>query len=195
MRFLLPGMNVSLFLYCFSSLSLLTISPNLFQSHWASSHPGLFFPSNFVLLHNAHVLLHPALVFMGFIKAFCWLFIFDKETHVQICLSQRGRACGWLMFSVTRFLSCFPNNLLYTDMGTLRKWLFRKTAFDVKLATEHGSLGYIVLKIKCGEGGGRGESRWGIQVNPWLIHVNVRQNQLQYRKVISLQLIKINEIK
>ena len=37
-----------------------------------------------------------------------------------------------------------------------------------------------------------GESRWGIHVNPWLIHVNVWQKPLQYCKVISLQLIKIN---
>ena len=28
--------------------------------------------------------------------------------------------------------------------------------------------------------------------NPWLIHVNVWQKPLQYYKVISLQLIKIN---
>ena len=34
---------------------------------------------------------------------------------------------------------------------------------------------------------------WGIHVNPWLIQVNVWQNPLQYCKVISLQLIKINE--
>ena len=33
---------------------------------------------------------------------------------------------------------------------------------------------------------------WGIPVNPWLIHVNVWQKALQYCKVISLQLIKIN---
>ena len=31
-----------------------------------------------------------------------------------------------------------------------------------------------------------------IQVNPLLIHVNVRQKPLQYCKVISLQLTKIN---
>ena len=43
-----------------------------------------------------------------------------------------------------------------------------------------------------GEGGGRGESGWGTHVNPWLIHVNVWQKPLQYCKVISLQLIKIN---
>ena len=42
------------------------------------------------------------------------------------------------------------------------------------------------------EGGGRGGSGWGIHVNPWLIHVNVWQKPLQYCKVISLQLIKIN---
>ena len=34
-----------------------------------------------------------------------------------------------------------------------------------------------------------GGSGWGIHVNPWLIPVNVRQNPLQYCKVISLQLI------
>ena len=36
---------------------------------------------------------------------------------------------------------------------------------------------------------------WGAHVNPWLIHVNVWQKPLQYCKVISLQLIKINEKK
>ena len=37
-----------------------------------------------------------------------------------------------------------------------------------------------------------GGSGWGIHVNLWLIHVNVWQKPLQYCKVISLQLIKIN---
>ena len=42
--------------------------------------------------------------------------------------------------------------------------------------------------------GGRleGRSGWGTYVNPWLIHVNVWQKPLQYCKIISLQLIKIN---
>ena len=45
-----------------------------------------------------------------------------------------------------------------------------------------------------GWGGRReGGSGWGAHVNPWLIHVNVWQKPLQYCKVISLQLIKINE--
>ena len=38
-------------------------------------------------------------------------------------------------------------------------------------------------------GGGSG---WGTHANPCLIHVNVWQKPLQYCKVISLQLIKIN---
>ena len=37
-----------------------------------------------------------------------------------------------------------------------------------------------------------GGSGWGTHVNPWLIHVNVWQKPLQYCKVISLQLIKLN---
>ena len=44
-------------------------------------------------------------------------------------------------------------------------------------------------------GRGKGGSGWGIHVKPWLIHVNIRQKPLQYCKVISLQLIKINEKK
>ena len=45
--------------------------------------------------------------------------------------------------------------------------------------------------------GGRweGGSGWGTHVNPWPIHVNVWQKPPQYCKVISLQLIKINEKK
>ena len=45
--------------------------------------------------------------------------------------------------------------------------------------------------------GGRQEGRsgWGTHVNPLLIHVNIWQKPLQYCKVISLQLIKINEKK
>ena len=42
--------------------------------------------------------------------------------------------------------------------------------------------------------GGRweGGSGWATHVNPWLIHFNVWQKPLQYCKVTSLQLIKIN---
>ena len=37
-----------------------------------------------------------------------------------------------------------------------------------------------------------GGSGWETYVHPWLIHVNVWQKPLQYCKVISLQLVKIN---
>ena len=40
-----------------------------------------------------------------------------------------------------------------------------------------------------------GGSGWGTHINPWLIHFNVWQKPLRYSKVISLQLIKINEKK
>ena len=42
------------------------------------------------------------------------------------------------------------------------------------------------------EGGGRRDQDGDIHVNPWLIPVNVWQKPLQYCKVISIQLIKIN---
>ena len=44
-----------------------------------------------------------------------------------------------------------------------------------------------------GRGRWEGGSGWGTHVNLWLIHVNVWQKPLQYGKVISLQLIQINE--
>ena len=54
-----------------------------------------------------------------------------------------------------------------------------------------GALGW---PRRMGWGGRRkGRSGWGTHVNPWLSHVNVWQKPLQYCKVISLQLIKINE--
>ena len=46
-----------------------------------------------------------------------------------------------------------------------------------------------------GRGRWEGGSGWGAHVNSWLIHVNVWRKPLQYCKVISLQLIKINEKK
>ena len=45
---------------------------------------------------------------------------------------------------------------------------------------------------KNSRGRWEGGSRWGTHVNPWLIYVNVWQKPLQYCKVVSLQLIKIN---
>ena len=52
-----------------------------------------------------------------------------------------------------------------------------------------------MLKYNIFGGKREGGSGWGTHVNPRLIHVNVWQKPLQYYKVISLQLIKINEKK
>ena len=43
------------------------------------------------------------------------------------------------------------------------------------------------VEREVGDGSG-----WGTHISPWLIHVNVWQKPLQYCKVISLQLLKIN---
>ena len=93
------------------------------------------------------------------------------------------------------------NHYKYTtfELGThtrILKWYF-------KLPTSAGSLkGGLRQVLRAGALGrprgmgwrGRQEraSGWGTHVNPWLIHVNVWQKPLQYCKVISLQLIKIN---
>ena len=50
----------------------------------------------------------------------------------------------------------------------------------------------VMVSIAREAGGGIG---MGTHVNPWLIHVSVWQKPLHYCKVISLQLIKINEKK
>ena len=60
---------------------------------------------------------------------------------------------------------------------------------------EASAQGWCTRKTQRDGRGGRweGGSGWGTHVNPWLIHVKVWQKSLQYCKVISLQLIKINE--
>ena len=50
----------------------------------------------------------------------------------------------------------------------------------------------IIIIIIKERGRWEGVSGWGTRVNPWLIHISVWQKPLQYRKEISLQLIKIN---
>ena len=52
--------------------------------------------------------------------------------------------------------------------------------------------GYLQIQEIQGQEVGSG---WGTHSNPWLIHINVWQKPLRYCKVISLQLIKINEKK
>ena len=63
---------------------------------------------------------------------------------------------------------------------------------DNRCLTQVGLMGLLWKWMRGRWEGGLG---WGIYVNPWLINVNVWQKPLQYRKEISLQLIKINEKK
>ena len=61
----------------------------------------------------------------------------------------------------------------------------------MRQAFRAGTLG---RSIGMGWGGMQeGGSEWGTHVNPRLIHVNVWQKPPQYCKVISLELIEINE--
>ena len=98
-----------------------------------------------------------------------------------------------------------------TDFGT--QWEKVRVGCSERIALKHvyyqvwnrppAQVGCMRQEIRAGAlgrprgiGWGRrqeGGSGWGTHVNPWLIHVNVWQKPLQYCKVISLQLIKINE--
>ena len=84
--------------------------------------------------------------------------------------------------------------------------MFRKNSIETSILSrvkQTTSPGWIMRQVLRAGALGRprgikwrgrweGGSGWGTHVNPWLIHVNVWQKPLQYCKVISLQLIKIN---
>ena len=94
---------------------------------------------------------------------------------------------GWITFR------CLEKQyLLILSLKTLAKILPAQVGC-MRQVLRAGALGR-----PRGMGWGRrreGGSGWGTHVNPWLIHVNMWQKPLQYCKVISLQLIKINEKK
>ena len=117
---------------------------------------------------------------------------------------------------VSNFCLCFHHCLRLTLVSltkSLSRSVFPCRDIKIRLSEQHRNMYIIKCETdrqprldawdKCSglvhwddpEGwGGRweGGSGWGIHVNPWLIHVNVWQKPLQYCKVISLQLIKIN---
>ena len=94
--------------------------------------------------------------------------------------------------------------LFHKCLGQCFSWTLKKILYilsRVKQITSPGWMHETSARGWCtgktqrdgnGEGGGRGGSGSQTHVNPWLIHVNVWQKPLQYCKVISLQLIKIN---
>ena len=95
---------------------------------------------------------------------------------------------------------------LWDSVGEGEGGMFRENSIEtsilsrVKQITSPGWMhetcdrGWCTGKPRGMGWGGRweGGSRWGTHVNPRLIHVTVWQKTLQYCKVISLQLIKIN---
>ena len=87
-----------------------------------------------------------------------------------------------------------------TDFWTL--WEKVRVGWSERIALKHVyyqvwnrlpvQVGYMRQVLRAGALGWPGGMGWGTHINPWLIHVNVWQKPLQYCKVISLQLIKIN---
>ena len=100
-------------------------------------------------------------------------------------------------------------NRLLDSVGEGEGGMFRENSIETSILSrvkeitslgwmhETSAQGWCTGKTQRDGWGGRweGGSGWGTHVNPWLIHVNVWQNPLQYCQVISLQLIKINRKK
>ena len=73
-------------------------------------------------------------------------------------------------------------------MGTLADFIFLGSKITVAGDCRHELKRHLLF-------GRKATTNLDSVLNPWLIHVNVWQKPLQYCKVISLQLIKINEKK
>ena len=81
----------------------------------------------------------------------------------------------------TAHLLCIPRRVVFRSSEV-------RIPLRTGLARLHQGSGSLMGRWERGSG-------WGIHVNPWLIHVSVWHNPLQYCKVINLQLIKIKEKK
>ena len=91
-----------------------------------------------------------------------------------------GRRRGWMIWENSIETYILSSMRQITSLG----WMYETSAQGWCTGmTQKDGMGRKV------EGG----FSMGTHVNPWLIHVNVWQKPLQYCKVISLQLIKINE--
>ena len=129
-----------------------------------------------------------------------------KVLELQLQISPSNQYSGLISFRIGRFDLFAVSRIFWTLWEKVRVGCFERTASKhvyylrwnrspaqvgcMRQVLGPGALGRprgIGWRGKC-EGG----SGWGTHVNPWLIHVNVWQKPLQYCKVISLQLIKIN---
>ena len=112
------------------------------------------------------------------------------------------RKCEPWLWGQTAFWSNFVTSGVTTESSTvfMEHFLYARLAQQLMIQQYRCYFcdfpGGLVVKNTPSRGGRweRGLG-WGTHVNPWLIHVNVWQNPLQYCKVISLQLIKINNKK
>ena len=124
--------------------------------------------------------------------------------HIHSFIQQNVFLFNYVSLTLSRqqcmhasMLSCFNRIQLFVTLWTLCCPLCPWDSPGKNIGVETRAWAWCTGKtqrdwVEKEVGGG---IRMGIHVNPWLIHVNVWQNPLQYCKVISLQLIKINEKK
>ena len=126
----------------------------------------------------------------------------QSKCPFMMCMAQEWLECGKMMLKGVPGCSRHiiePNKkarVRYSERIALKQVYYQgwnRTAARVGCMRQvlgAGALGWP-RGMEWGENWEEG-SGWGTHVNPRLIHVNVWQKPLQYCKVISLQLIKIN---
>ena len=105
--------------------------------------------------------------------------------------------CSWFYYSINRPIHIYlPGKFQSSDVFKIASkhayylWWNRSPA-QVGCMRQVLGPGALGRPRRIGwRGSWEGGSGWGPHVTPWLIHVNVWQNPLQYCKVIRLQLIK-----
>ena len=160
----------------------------------------------------------------AYIQRKTWLKkIHAPPCSLQHCLQQPRHGDNlnihqqWVKVKITQLCLTLCDLMDYTVHGILQARILECVAFSFsrgysqprdQTQVSHIAGGFFTSCERCGtyiqwnitqsfreRGRWEAGSGWGIHVNPWLIHVNVWQKPLQYCKVISLQLIKINDKK
>ena len=146
-----------------------------------------------------------------------FLLMYDRKPQnsvKQLSFNQKNRETSGMwnasMFSQmeNRKRDTDVQNRLLDSVGEGDGGMFRENSIERSMLSrskqitsqgwmpETGAQGWCTGKTQRDGMGWRvrreGGSGWGTRVNPWLIHVNVWQQPLQYCKTISLQWIKIN---